>query len=446
MEKVKSEGISTIKLSVPIILSEIAQMSSNLIGMTFVGNLSYQNLAIVSVINSLINIPFIVCVGISIGMIQKLSFSLGKSKLQDFRKYLISGLFSVITLSFIFAVLISFIDVSIFFKNSSISIPKSQSYLELTSWGLIPLMFTISLKHYLESLGDTFIAMVFSILAFILNLIISYVLIFGLFGFPDLGLIGIPYSAICINVALIILILVYIYYKSRKKFSHKRIHGKLYKYISLRKIKVLFKIGLPMGAQLGIEIGAFALAAIFVEKLGPIAQASYQITFSCMIFGLMAVLGLAQGTIIRISKSYGQEDGEKLTNLIKSSIYIVFIYGIILSIIFIIFKNKIPIIFTSQNEVVRDSSSLIYYCTIFYFFNSLQIVILSVLRGINDVKNPTLYLFISYWVIGIPFIFFTIDHLGVKSIWIGFSIGSLFAILMYSFRLKKILNHELSII
>jgi MATE family multidrug resistance protein len=178
-----------------------------------------------------------------------------------------------------------------------------------------------------------------------------------------------------------------------------------------------------------MEAGAFSVSGIIIGTISAVAQAAHQIALSCAAFTFMVSLGLSQAGSIRVSNAYGRKDWFKIFNIGKSTYATAFIYGIVCALMFIIFRNELPKLFTKDDDVLSLAGILILYAAIFQISDSTQAIGAGLMRGIKDVKTPTYLIGTAYWIIGIPvglLLAFQFE-MGAEGMWIGFIAGLTFA-------------------
>jgi MATE family multidrug resistance protein len=153
----------------------------------------------------------------------------------------------------------------------------------------------------------------------------------------------------------------------------------------------------------------------------------------------MVSMGLSQAGSIRTSNAFGRKDKSAISDIGKSTLYMALIYGGFCAIIFIIFRNQLPYLFNDEHKVVSLASFLLLFAAIFQVSDSTQATSAGLLRGIKDVKVPTVFIAIAYWVIGIPVgcLLAFYYKMGAVGIWIGFIVGLTFSALFLSLRFKK---------
>ncbi|MEJ7680077.1 MAG: MATE family efflux transporter [Segetibacter sp.] len=174
-----------------------------------------------------------------------------------------------------------------------------------------------------------------------------------------------------------------------------------------------------------MEVAAFSVSGVMIGWLGATSQAAHQIALNLATATFMAAAGLALGGSIRVSNAYGRSEKLLLRNIGLSTILGGLIYGSICGVAFIIFRNALPLLFTNNAEVASVSSSLLVFAALFQISDATQSIGVGLLRGIKDVKLPTAFVAVAYWLIGIPvgyFLSFKLN-MGAAGIWLGFVTG-----------------------
>jgi MATE family multidrug resistance protein len=226
-------------------------------------------------------------------------------------------------------------------------------------------------------------------------------------------------------------------------------HPTFKKYIIVRKsqwtlkaktLRELLYIGVPSSLQVGMEAGAFGVSGIIIGTMGAVPQAAHQIALSCAAFTFMVSMGLAQAGSIRVSNAFGRHDWLKISLIGKSTLLTALIYGLFCAIMFVVLRNQLPRFFNSDTNVIHLATLLLLYAAVFQISDSTQAIGAGLLRGIKDVKIPTLLVAIAYWVIGLPsgyFFAFTLK-MGAPGMWLGFIVGLTLAAAFLSARFLRI--------
>ena len=428
----------TLNLAFPIILGEIAQLSLGIIDTAMVGAVSYKQLAAAALVMSVVNIPYVFGIGITISVSQMVSMAHGRNDKKLVSHYLYNGFW----LCGISAVIIAL--VLEFGKNILLHLDQDPEvaqlaipYLQIMGWSVIPMLLFLALKQFTDGLEFTKTAMILSLAALPINVFLNWLLIYGNWGFPRLELVGAGWGTLITRILIFIVLGFIILY-----------HGTFRRYIAVRSVewklkwfslKELLGIGIPSSFQITMEAGAFAISGILIGTIGAVEQAAHQIALSIASLTFMVSMGLSQAGSIRASNAFGRRDKRAISDIGKSTIIMALIYGSFCAIGFVVFRNQLPYLFNDEYSVVSLASFLLLFAAIFQISDSTQAISAGLLRGIKDVKIPTVFVGVAYWAIGIPvgcllaFYF----KMGAAGIWTGFIVGLTFSALFLSLRFKK---------
>lgn len=428
----------TLKLAYPIIIGEVAQISLGLVDSAMVGSVSYKQLAAAALVLSVVNIPYVFGIGITISVSQMVSMAHGRNDARQVSHYLYNG-FWLCALSAIFIALILEFSKGILFhlgQDADVAI-LAVPYLQIMGWSVIPMLLFMALKQFTDGLEFTKTAMILSIAAIPVNVFLNWLFIYGHWGIPRMELTGAGWATLLTRI-LIFLLLGTVVLFHRTFWRYVAIRKKAW-YIRWHTIKELLYIGIPSSFQISMEAGAFAVSSILVGTLGAVALAAHQIALSIASFTFMASMGLSQAGSIRTSNAYGRRDRDAISSIGRSTLYIALIYGTLCALLFIFFRNQLPLVFNKNTDVVSLASVLLLFAAIFQISDSTQSVAAGLLRGIKDVKAPTYFIAVAYWVIGIPVGYWLAFHLklGAVGIWVGFITGLSLSALFLTLRFRK---------
>ena len=211
-------------------------------------------------------------------------------------------------------------------------------------------------------------------------------------------------------------------------------------FYSKKLIKRLINIGLPAGLQFIFEVGAFGLAVIMIGWIGTKALAAHQIAVNLAAVSYMAASGLSAAATIRVGNQLGRKDVPTLRAAAFTLYGMVITFMLACALIFILGRYYLPSLYIRDVEVVQIASSLVVIAGFFQLSDGIQVVSLGALRGLEDVKVPTLLTFIAYWVIALPIGYllgFKFD-LGAEGIWYGLLIGLTIVAMVMSIRFNKL--------
>ena len=418
--KLKDHLLKNLSLSFPIMISQLGHITVGVFDSLMIGKVSVSQLAAVSLATSIFSFILLFCIGLSYGITPLISSS-DKGK-----KYVSSILYNGMLVNVISCILlVSFV---ILTKHLLSYLGQDQevlfhtySYLDIICISLIPLILFQTFKQFIEGLGFTKPSMYISVISNVINIVLNAVLIFGLFGFPRLEIIGAAYATLISRVIMFLLILIYCL--NDRRFSKYILKRKFL--VNLNHIKDIFRIGFASGLQYIFEVGAFSVATVMTGSIGAIHLAAHQIALNLASISYMIASGIGSASMISLSYYDGKRNFEDMRRSGFASFLLVFILMIVSALVFIIFRNYLPVLYVDDSSVINIASTLLIIAGLFQISDGIQAVGLGILRGIRDIKKPTIVTFISYWIISIPLSYFLgIEYgYGVYGIWIGLSVG-----------------------
>ena len=328
-------------------------------------------------------------------------------------------------------------------KNSITSV--TIGYLKAVSIGWFFVTIFTCLRCYSE--GMTFTKPVFYIAfsGMLLNIPLDLIFVYGWFGAPKLGGIGCGIATSIVSFIMMISIFVYINYSKNYK---KTMPFSRFSLPSLKTTKEVFKLGLPIGLGIFIELSMFSGAAIILSVLGEIVVASHSVAISIASLFFMVPLAIGLASSTRVGNLIGEKNPYQAKIAATSTILLCISGALINSIIIISFGSFIVGLYTTEVPVLELAISLILFAAIFQLPDGIQMGALGSLRGYKDTFIPMILLMISYWIFAMPIGYYLTNFgfgtpLGAKGMWFGMIIGlSIFSFLSI-FRLKWVVKDQI---
>ncbi len=455
LQQYTKEFLYNIKLSVPVIMGLLGHTLVQLADNIMVGQLGTAELAAVSLGNSFVFIAMSLGIGFSTAITPLVAEADGAGSIADGKSALKHGLVlcTIIGVS-LFGVILLAKPLMYFMKQPIEVVELALPYLDLVAFSLIPLVIFQAFKQFSEGLSQTRYPMYATIIANVINIILNYLLIFGNFGFPKMGIVG---AAIGTLVSRILMV-VYIWFllKSKKKFQD---YVTRFNFRKLEKkvIRKIINLGFPSALQMFFEVAIFTAAIWLSGVLGKNAQAANQIALNLSSMTFMFGMGLGVTAMIRVGNQKGLQNFAALRRIAKSIFLLTFLVEIVFAALFLWGRNWFPTLYldldsalnlSDNTEVVFLAGQLLFVAAFFQISDGIQVVVLGALRGLQDVKIPTIITFIAYWVIGFPISYYLGLHTDFKSsgIWIGLLTGlTASAIMLYirfNYLTKKLITHQ----
>ena len=420
-----------------------------------VGQLGTAELAAVSLGNSFIFIAMSLGIGFTTAITPLVAEADSSNNISSGKKAFKHGLLlsSILSVILFLIILLSKPLLNIMDQPEEV-VELAIPYLDIVALSLIPLIIFQALKQFSDGLSNTKYPMYATILANVINIILNYLLIFGSFGFPKLGIVG---AAIGTLISRIIMVyFLWMIFKSRSKFKAYITNlnfRKIEKTISIK----LFNLGFPSALQMFFEVGIFTAAIWLSGVLGKNPQAANQIALNLSSMTFMIGIGLSVAAMVRVGNQKGLNDFITLRRIAFSIFFLTLLIEIIFATFFLVFREWLPTLYLDQydltnfkdnSEVILLASKLLLVAAFFQIFDGLQVVILGALRGLQDVKIPALITFISYWIIGFPICYYLGLYTNLKSvgIWIGLFTGlfvaSILLYIRFNYLSKKLIKSK----
>lgn len=295
-------------------------------------------------------------------------------------------------------------------------------YLSIIAVSIIPTMIFQTYRQFAEGLQRTRVAMIIVVGCNIVNIVLNYVLIFGHLGFPELGLNGAGWATLLSRCLMALSMMGYVYYG--KKFRAYKAGFSIGNY-SGSLISKMLHIGLPAGSQFIFEAGAFGFSALMMGWIGTTALAAHQIAINLATISYMTTSGLGAAAAIRVGNFLGQKDLKNMRSSAFTMIGMSVVLMMAWAMLFIFGRHFLPSLYIEDPSVIELTATLLIVAAFFQLSDGIQVVTAGALRGLQDVKIPSLLIFIAYWVIALPLGYWLAFplNMGANGIWIGLSIG-----------------------
>lgn len=420
-----------------------------------VGQLGTAELAAVSLGNSFIFIAMSLGIGFSTAITPLVAEADGEKNIEKGKLAFNHGVFLCTILGISLFLMILLIKPLMYHMDQPVEVVQlAMPYLNLVAFSLIPLIMFQAFKQFADGLSQTKYAMWATILANVINVVLNYVLIFGKFGFPQLGIIGAAIGTLTSRIVM--LLFIWFLLKQKKKFQPylERFSFKKIQKAILRKI---INLGFPSAMQMLFEVAIFTAAIWLSGVLGKNPQAANQIALNLSSMTFMVAMGLGVTAMIRVGNQKGLQNFKELRRIAFSIFLLVIILDIFFALIFMIFNQHLPLLYLDEHDLVNQADNitvigiaakLLIVAAVFQISDGVQVVVLGALRGLQDVKIPTFITFIAYWVIGFPISYFLgkKDVYGSVGIWIGLLAGlTASAIMLYirfNYLTKKLITQK----
>jgi MATE family multidrug resistance protein len=423
LSRYRSDLRQSLLLAYPVMLSQLGHVMMGVVDNIMVGHIGARELAAAGLANVAFNVFMLFGIGVSYAITPLVAQADGQRDITTSAEVLRHGLVVNIINALILCIVVYFGKSILYFINQPPEVVElSIPYLEIITFSLIPIMIFQSFRQFSEGLSNTWAPMVIVLAANIANVVLNYVLINGHLGFPSLQLEGAGWATLLSRLLMAGGLSLFIY--TSRSFRPYRLAFRIGKYSS-QLFKKLLHLGLPAGAQFIFEVLAFDLSLVMMGWLGTTALAGHQIAINLATISYMTTSGLAAAATIRVSNELGKGDfaGVKRAAFVLVGIAIALMS--VWAMIFISGNKLLPRLYVDDIDVIMMASPLIVIAGLFQLADGMQVVCIGALRGLHDVKVPSVLIFISYWIVGLPLGYYLGFHLGLgaSGIWSGLLIG-----------------------
>ncbi|MDC7995752.1 MATE family efflux transporter [Altibacter sp. HG106] len=421
-----------IQLATPVILGMLGHTLVAFFDNIMVGQLGTAELAAVSLGNSFMFIAMSLGIGFSTAITPLVAEADGEKNEGKGKAAFKHGLFLCTVLGVALFLMVLGAKPLMFIMNQPAEVVElAMPYLTLVAASLVPLIIFQAFKQCSDGLSMTRYPMYATILANVVNIVLNYVFIFGAFGFPKLGVVGAAIG----TLASRIIMLAYLWYLMSQ--HHKsRFYVLQIRFFELRKVmlKKLMNLGFPSALQMFFEVAIFTAAIWLSGILGKNPQAANQIALNLSSMTFMVATGFSVTAMIRVGNQKGLKRFRELRRITFSIVLLNTLLATVFAIAFAVFREQFPKLYLDYDDATQFAdnfqvwsiaSKLLLIAAIFQISDSLQVVFLGALRGMQDVKVPTAITFFSYGLIGFPVSYYLGMHTDYASsgIWLGLLAG-----------------------
>jgi MATE family multidrug resistance protein len=424
-QNLRAEFRPTLRLALPLVLAEVGWMTMGIVDTMMVGRLpnSADAIGAVSISTNLFNVLAFFGGGLLIGLDTLVSHAFGAGQREDCHRSLVNSIYLSLAMTPIFMAPVWFYGLLLSALKigppvSTLAIP----YMKALAIGLLPLYLYFALRRTLQAMNMVRPVAFALVTANIINAVGNWVLIYGKWGFPAMGVVGSGWSTALSRVYMTLVLVAYLLWYDRK---HRTDLLKTPVEVDLRRIRRLLALGFPAALQMTLEIGVFALATALIGRLGAVALASHQIALNTVALTYMVPLGVSSAAAVRVGQAIGRKDLPGAGAAGGTAIFLGAAFMTAAAVVLLVFPYWIARMYTPDKVVIASTTMLLAAGAAFQLFDGIQTVATGALRGAGDTRTPALCHFAAYWVIGMPLGAWLCFRRGwgALGIWIGLSLA-----------------------
>jgi MATE family multidrug resistance protein len=413
----------TLILALPLIAGQLSQMLMGVTDTIMVGRLGVVPLGAATFANTVLVVPFVLGIGLLTSISVRVSQASGANRPADAQEALRHGTWLALAFG-IAIVLAMFLGLPLLgLLGQPVEIvAQTPTFLLTCAVSLIPALLSMAWKNHADALNRPWIPFWIMISGVALNVFLNWLWIWGHWGFPAFGLEGAGYATLA---ARIVVAIVMFQWLTRSPKVRVWTPPRWFVRCRIAAFRHLLVIGFPTGLQLLTEVGAFAAAALLIGTLGAIPLAAHQVAITCAATTFMVPLGMSMAITVRVGEIVGAREQPRLHRVLLGGWLFAVGFMALSTFTFLIFGRSIAGQFVNEAAVIEIAAGLLIVAGFFQFFDGVQIVSVSALRGVNDARVPAWIAFFAYWIIAVPcgaVLGLRMQH-GAPGVWAGLAVG-----------------------
>ncbi len=427
----KTDYSKIFRLGLPILVGQLGMIVVAFADNIMVGRYSTDALASASFVNNVFNVAIFACIGFTYGLTPLIGALFSQKRNDTIGAIVRNGLLA----NTIFSLIVTAIMTLLYFNLEHLGQPEEllpliKPYFVLSLIGILPVAIFNVMSQWLFAINRTAIPMWIVLIANCINIAGNYALIFGHWGFPELGLMGAGYSTLtarvlCPAMALVVFFL----FKKFRSYSQ----GFCKSTINWRTLSQINRTSWPVSVQMTLESICFSFSAVMAGWIGAVSLASYQIIVITGTLGFCVYYSMSSAVSVIVANHAGLSDRGGMRHSAFAGYHIILALATISSLVFIFFEHQLIVLFTEDTRVIDLTMTLIFPLVLYQYADATQILFANALRGTSNVMPMLWIAFVSYMVVGIPagyLITFTLG-MGTYGIILSFSICLLIAAALF---------------
>jgi MATE family multidrug resistance protein len=410
-------------LATPVVMAELGWVTMGIVDTVMVGGLGAGAIGAVGLASMLFFAVAVFAMGLLLGLDPLVSQAFGARHLDECHRWLVDGgWLSVLITAPMVAV--------IFAMNASLDrwglppevLHLTRPYLAILTWSLPPLLFYVAFRRYLQAMNVVRPVMFALVAANVVNAIANWILIYGRFGAPAMGVRGSAYATLVARIfmsgwLLIVILRHEAHVTPRLRDTPLR--------IDLARLRRLFALGFPAAGQAVLEVGVFAAATALAGRVSANALAAHQIALNLAALTFMVPLGVASAAAVRVGQAVGRRDPRGAASAGWTAITLGVGFMSAAATVFLLMPRTLIHAFTRDPAVLELGITLLFVAAVFQLFDGLQGVTTGALRGLGNTHTAMLWNLAGHWLVGLPLGYLLCFRLGlgVVGLWWGLSVG-----------------------
>ncbi len=306
---------------------------------------------------------------------------------------------------------------------------RAGDYLAILMFALVPMTVANVLRNFVSALGKPAFATMITALMIGVDALGTYMLVFGKFGAPELGLTGAGIATVITSIVFVLSYVVVIAW--HRQLRRYRIWGRWWR-PEWDRLRALWRVGAPVAVTIIAEAGIFNAAAFMMGALSPLALAAHTLALQIAAIAFQVPFGIGQAATIRVGYFYGARNAPAIARAGIASIAIGAGFMILTASTMLLFPHALLGIYVDTSDHANQAMiglalGYMVIAAAFQLADGMQAVALGLLRGLQDTRVPMAYALFGYWGAGLATAWVLAFHTSLQGfgVWIGLAVGLL---------------------
>ena len=398
---------TVLALAGPVALAELGWVSMAVVDTIMVGNLGPTAIGAIAIGSSGFYAFAIFGLGLMLGLDTLVSRAYGAGDRRDCHRSLSAALYLAVAM--------------LEQVQHFLPVPATD-FLRALSWSTLPLLLYGAFRRYLQATGHVAPVTFAIVTANLVNWFGNWVLIYGRWGVPALGVRGSALSTVLARIYVAVFLggCIWVFERSRQPAARD-----ILRRFDPSRVLQLVRIGLPAATQILLEIGAFGAVTFLAGRLAPVALAAHQIAINIASVSFMAPLGMSSAAAVLVGHAVGRQNGAQVRRHGSIAFGITVTYELCAAAVMFLIPLPLLKLYTADAEVLAIGTALLGLAALFQLFDGLQTVATGALRGLGDTRTAMLVNLCGYWLFGLPLGYALCFYrgYGVFGLWVGLTVS-----------------------
>jgi multidrug resistance protein, MATE family len=419
----RTELMPTLSLAWPVVAGELGWMAMGVVDTIFVGRLGAEAIGAVSIGNMLYFAVAVFGLGLLLGLDTLVSQAFGAGRRDDCHRWLVQGVYLCLILTpMVMGLLVASIPLLGRLGLNPTVLEGAVPFLRAQIWSTLPLLLFGAFRRYLQAMGVVKPVMFALISANAINALGDWVLIYGNWGAPTMGVVGSGWSTAIARTYMAAVVIGYALVADLRQPT-----GLIRVSLALRPAEIgrLVALGLPAAVHVTLEMGVFAVATALAGMLEPVDLAAHHVVLDISSVTFMIPMGLATAGAVRVGQALGRGEPSSAGQAGWTAMVLGSGFMACMGLVFAKMPGTLVSVFTNDPGVIATAGSLMIVAAAFQLFDGLQGVSTGAMRGAGDTHTPMVCNLVAHWCIGLPIGYLLCfgAGFGVVGLWSGLALG-----------------------